>query len=872
MSRMCAALLLYCIFFVSPAVCQTPEAAPVFVSPPVAPRSVTVPPERLQPARELGPPVTVPEGEPLPQVPPPARAPVVDPTIQRQTTAQARPEATARESSELFATPEINVAGITANANPPDTVGDVGPNHYVQMVNATQFGIYDKKIQIFDKSGVLVFGPAIFGNLWPEGDICRSNRGDPIVVYDHLADRWLLSQFARPNHMCIAISQTADPTAGTWFLYTFDTRVFPDYPKFGVWPDGYYMSSYEAPNLGVYVFDRAQMVVGSPATFMKRTIAALGAPGVRDTRILPADLDGPPPAAGTPNFFVRTVDDQQDPANPRDRIEIYSATANFAGPTFAFTLIHTLTPAPFQTMLCNRNGSGFRDCIPQPDTDATVDALSNRPMMQLKFRHFSAHHSMVLNQTIDVSGSMPIPVRNEVAGIRWYELRNAGTGWSIFQQSTYAPQPADLANERQLLHRWMGSAAMDAAGNIALGYSVTNSDGNNKIFPGIGYAGRHFDDPISTLPRGENIIFNGTNSQTGGFGQRWGDYSALSVDPKDNCTFWYTTHLAGAGGTGPRPTRIASFRFDNCAKPKPRVAFKYAAKIVCGTQPDENNLRLTRGLYATAINILNPNSKAAKFSKKLALTYPPDAQEPGAVYNISIDTLKPDEALEVDCEDLKRTVFRNGMPASYIKGFVVIKSDLSLDVTGVYTTRALDVGCCTVQEDNCCAKNPDDCCGAKQNECCKPQRHRRDGARATAPGGHSSIHVEQIRERRVEEEQDPKLADLIPVPKADRPYPPEAFCRIKDKGLLITVRNQGEGAAEASVTEVLFTAVNVPVVRPTPQLAPGGETDVHFAFPPNGCTAGGELCPFRITVDRGATVTESNEANNVAQGSCLFLL
>ena len=537
MSRMCAALLLYCIFFVSPAVCQTPEAAPVFVSPPVAPRSVTVPPERLQPARELGPPVTVPEGEPLPQVPPPARAPVVDPTIQRQTTAQARPEATARESSELFATPEINVAGITANANRPDTVGDVGPNHYVQMVNATQFGIYDKKIQIFDKSGVLVFGPAIFGNLWPEGDICRSNRGDPIVVYDHLADRWLLSQFARPNHMCIAISQTADPTAGTWFLYTFDTRVFPDYPKFGVWPDGYYMSSYEAPNLGVYVFDRAQMVVGSPATFMKRTIAALGAPGVRDTRILPADLDGPPPAAGTPNFFVRTVDDQQDPANPRDRIEIYSATANFAGPTFAFTLIHTLTPAPFQTMLCNRNGSGFRDCIPQPDTDATVDALSNRPMMQLKFRHFSAHHSMVLNQTIDVSGSMPIPVRNEVAGIRWYELRNAGTGWSIFQQSTYAPQPADLANERQLLHRWMGSAAMDAAGNIALGYSVTNSDGNNKIFPGIGYAGRHFDDPISTLPRGENIIFNGTNSQTGGFGQRWGDYSALSVDPKTIARF-----------------------------------------------------------------------------------------------------------------------------------------------------------------------------------------------------------------------------------------------------------------------------------------------------------------------------------------------
>jgi hypothetical protein len=561
MSKILAALLLSSMLLVRLALCQVGEAGPVIVPPPVAPRSVTVPPERLQPPPQIGPPVTVPEGEPLPQLPPPPRAPVVDPSIQRERSPQARPGAAIRgEVAELLSSPEINVAGITANANPPDTVGDVGPNHYVQMVNATQF-------QIFDKNGVSVFGPAIFGNLWPVGDTCRANAGDPIVVYDHLADRWLLSQFAVPRHLCIAISQTADPTAGTWLLYTFDTGVFPDYPKFGVWPDGYYMSSYEGPNLGIYVFDRGTMLLGNPATFMKTTIPSLGAPGVRDTRILPADLDGAAPTAGTPNFFVRTVDDQQDPANPNDRIEIYSAAANFATSTFAFTLINTLAPAPFQIMLCNRNGSGVRDCIPQPDTSATVDALSNRPMMQLKFRNFSTHQAMVFNQTIDVSGSMPIPATNEVAGIRWYELRNTGTGWTIFQQSTYAPQPASVANENQLLHRWMGSTAMDAVGNIALAYSITNNDDNNKVFPGIRYAGRHFDDPLGTLPRGENTIFNGTNSQTGGFGQRWGDYSALSLDPKDDCTFWFTTHVAGAGGTGPRPTRIASFRFDNCTKP-----------------------------------------------------------------------------------------------------------------------------------------------------------------------------------------------------------------------------------------------------------------------------------------------------------------
>jgi hypothetical protein len=560
------------------------EAAPVIVSPPVAPQRVTAPPDTLRPSPPTGPPVTVPEGEPLPQLPPPPRAPVVDPSIQldQKGSSQTRPEAAPEGGvTELLSGPVINVAGITANANPPDTVGDVGLNHYVQMVNVTQF-------QIFNKSGVSVFGPALFGNLWPAGDPCRSNTGDPIVVYDHLADRWLLSQFATPSHMCVAISQTANPAAGTWLLYTFNTGVFPDYPKFGVWPNGYYMSSYESPNLGVYVFDRGNMLLGNPATFMKTTIPALGAPGVRDTRILPADLDGAEaPAAGSPNFFVRTVDSQQDPANPVDRIEIYSAMANFATSTFTFTLVNTLRPVAFQMMLCNRNGGGVRDCIPQPDTNATVDALSNRPMMQLKYRRFGSRQAMVFNQTIDASGSMPIRVVREVAGIRWYELRNFGLGWTIFQQSTYAPQPAGVNSENQLLHRWMGSIAMDRVGNIALAYSITNDDDNNEVFPGIRYAGRHFNDPIGTLPQGERTIINGTNSQTGGFGQRWGDYSALSLDPSDDCTFWFTTHVAGAGGTGARPTRIASFRFDNCLA---GTAMLTVRKIL--VHPDHNHLRL----------------------------------------------------------------------------------------------------------------------------------------------------------------------------------------------------------------------------------------------------------------------------------------
>jgi len=532
---------------------QTFGSTPI-ISAPVVPLKVKVDLklfEALEPGP--GPVVTVPEGEPLPDVPPPPRMRVLDPVAQIEADAPLDGRRVRRLTPPL-----VNVPGITSGSNPPDTVGDIGANHFVQMVNVTRF-------QIWDKEGNVLIGPITFGNLWPVGERCRNNAGDPIVVYDHLADRWVLTQFASPNHMCFAISLTPDPTEGSWFLYTFDVGRFPDYPKFGVWPDGYYMSSYEPPTLGVYVFDRASMLVGDPSFLVKTTIPAFGAPGVRDTRILPSDLDGPPPPEGTPNYFLRTVDDQQHPANPADRIEIFEFTADWANLFFDFVLVETLAPSPFNMMLCNRNGSGVRDCVPQPQTNSTIDALSNRPMMQLKYRNFGDYAAMVVNQTIDVSANMPVPADHEVAGIRWYELRKFEGIWTIYQEGTYARQPRDASVEQQLLHRFMGSAAMDRRGNIALGYSVANDDDDNPVFPGIRYVGRRFDDRPGVMPSAERTILDGINSQIGTFGLRWGDYSALSVDPVDDCTFWYTTHVAGLGGSGPRPTQIASFRFFNCA-------------------------------------------------------------------------------------------------------------------------------------------------------------------------------------------------------------------------------------------------------------------------------------------------------------------
>ncbi len=462
------------------------------------------------------------------------------------------------ESRHLLANTIENFAGMNSPFSPPDTVGDVGPKHYVQMVNATQY-------QIWNKTGTSLAGPLTLGNLWPVGDVCRSNTGDPIVVYDHLADRWLLTQFANPNHMCMAVSQTADPVAGTWFTYTFNTGVFPDYPKIGVWPDGYYMSSYEGANLGVYAFNRTAMLTGGAATFVKTTIPSLGTPTVRNTRILPSDLDGAAPPVGTPNYFVRTVDSQQDPLLPLDRVEVYAATPNFVAGTIAFPLVSSLITSPFETMTCNRNGQGVRDCIPQPGIVDTIDALSNRPMMQVRYRNFGTHQSMVFNQTVDVepliSGFNAV---REVAGLRWYELRKTSpvANWSIFQQGNYLPQNAVITAENQILHRWMGSSAMDGAGNIATAYSITNSNAAAPVFAGARYTSRLATAPLGTLGV-ERVIRDGVNAQGDADAtvepQRWGDYATLSVDPLDDSTFWFTTHYAGIGGVGARPTSISSF-------------------------------------------------------------------------------------------------------------------------------------------------------------------------------------------------------------------------------------------------------------------------------------------------------------------------
>lgn len=425
----------------------------------------------------------------------------------------------------------INQAGGCGNCAPPDTNGDVGPNNFVQAVNSS-FAVYSK-------TGALMYGPAAINTLWSGfGGNCQTNNdGDPIVLYDSISDRWLVSQFTAtsPYSECIAISTTGDPT-GSYYRYAFQlsNTDFPDYPHFGVFPDGYYMSvnwftngqTYAGPR--PYVFDRAKMLAGQPATF-QTTASALGS---SSGPLQPADLDGATqPAAGSPGLFLMY-------SNP---FKLYKFAVNWSTPSAStFTQSASMTPAGFTTLCATT-----RNCIQQAGTSQKLDGIGDRFMYRLVYRNMGTYESLLAVHSVKAGGTSAKPV----AGVRWYEIRNPFGAATIYQQGTYAPADG--------VSRWMGSVAMDKFGNIAIGYSVSGS----TIDPGLRYTGRLSTDTLGQMTQGENKMYSGTGFQSGV--NRWGDYSNLTVDPVDGCTFWYTNEYNNSGGWA-WGTKFGSFKLPGC--------------------------------------------------------------------------------------------------------------------------------------------------------------------------------------------------------------------------------------------------------------------------------------------------------------------
>ncbi|MDQ1347671.1 MAG: LysM peptidoglycan-binding protein [Acidobacteriota bacterium] len=427
--------------------------------------------------------------------------------------------------THLTPAPLFTFAGIgnplaCGGCSPPDTVGDVGPTHYMQMVNAT-------KLAAFNKVGTLVGGPIDLSSLWSSGD-CAADAGDPVVSYDPLADRWVLAQFNGADTLCFAVSQTANPL-GTYWIYDFQTTDFPDYFKIGVWPDGYYVSTNEA-NYNAWAFDRVKMLQGLVAGSIKAT-------GFAANFLMPADVDGivaPPP--GAPAIYYTFLDNSFHGGT--DRLELRAFDVNWVTPALStFTTIGSPAVTSFTYTVC---GFFNLSCAPQPGTGQQVDVVSEWPMFRLAYRRFPGHEALVGNFTVPVSGR---------AAPRWFELRGSGTTWTLFQQGTYDPDATTF--------RFMGSIAQDREGSIALGYSATSA----AVSPAIRFATRLAGDPAGTLGS-ESTLIAGGGSQTGS--DRWGDYSALSIDPADECTFWYTNQYYTASSGSNWATRIGAFRVPQC--------------------------------------------------------------------------------------------------------------------------------------------------------------------------------------------------------------------------------------------------------------------------------------------------------------------
>jgi len=426
----------------------------------------------------------------------------------------------------------IPFPGVACNCAPPDTNGEVGATQYVQIVN--------EGYQVFNKStGASTLGPVGISTIWSGfGGVCElAGDGDPVLLYDQLANRWLVSQFAGasvPTDECIAVSTSSDAT-GSYNRYGFHLGTnFFDYPHLSVWPDAYYMSMNVFNTAGTaflgpqpFAFDRSRMLAGQSATVVTPGITG----GSSEDPYLPADLDGSTlPPSGAPNSFV------EFPGS--GSYKVFHFHVDFSTPgNSTFTLFASPAAAGF-TLLCPTT----RSCVPQSGTTTGLDAIADRLMFRLAYRNFGDHESVVGNYTVSSGG---------VAGIRWFELRNITNGpVTKFQESTYQPDTT---------WRWMGSAAMDRNGDIAVGFSASSS----SINPQIRYAGRLVGDPLNQLAQGEAHLFDGTGSQTG-TSSRWGDYSDLTIDPVDDCTFWYTTEYYATTTSFNWRTRIGNFKFATC--------------------------------------------------------------------------------------------------------------------------------------------------------------------------------------------------------------------------------------------------------------------------------------------------------------------
>jgi len=484
----------------------------------------------------------------------------------------------------------VNIEGNGfSGVNPSDTTGTVGKNHYIQSINGSAgsiFSIYDKA------TGNKISGPTAMSNLGV--DKCKSAAGDPIVFYDEAAERYIMTEFSNEagRSLCVYVSKTDNPVSGGWHAYEFQAPEFPDYPKFGRWGDSYFVGTNEGAGPGIYALERSKMLAGQTARMQRKTAPKLA--GLQFQMLLPVDVDTiEGPDANAPGLFLRQNDDElnnkgSNNAN-QDYLELWtfdpdydnSANSKLVGPI-------KIAMSEFDSNVCTSatSSDGF-GCLTQKGASTKLDPVREVVMYRSQYRKFPTHESIVGNFVHDAG--------SDRAGLRWFELRKVGTGsWGLHQEGTYAPSDSN--------NRFMGSAAMDASGNIALAYHVAGPD----TYPGISMTGRLATDTNGTMTQTEKVLVAGTSHIAS---DRNGDYSHLSLDPVDGCTFWMTSDYGKENGQW--STRIASFKFAECSGATTTPAFTLQATNL--TQQVCANTAITPIAISTAAT--------GGFNKSISLSY-----------------------------------------------------------------------------------------------------------------------------------------------------------------------------------------------------------------------------------------------------------
>lgn len=423
---------------------------------------------------------------------------------------------------------EQNFEGDQDGSFPPDPCGDVGPDHYVQA--------YNSAYTIYDKTGTTLAGPTALNSLFTGLPGSNCNNGDPIILYDEQADRWVIVEFSLCNvddRVMVAVSQTNDPT-GSYHGYSFDTDEVPDYEKLGVWRDGYYMATNtHGSGDDIYVLERSQMLVGGAADM--QAFENPNRPTYYDDFMCvpPVDNDGTFADAGEPGIFICHADNAVTGLT-NDELWLFELDVDWSNSNnSSFQRVQRITVNAYDSNF----GSNW-DNIAQSGTDTELDAIPAVIMNAPQYRNFSSYETIVCCHTVDVG--------SDQAGIRWYELRRTTGNWYIRQQGTYAPDGHS---------RWMGSIRLNGNKEIALGYSISSS----SIVPGIRVCGQNaleYNNATGVMNVSELTVSGGTSYQTES--NRWGDYTSLNIDPSDNRTFWYT-NMTVENNHSTKQTHIASF-------------------------------------------------------------------------------------------------------------------------------------------------------------------------------------------------------------------------------------------------------------------------------------------------------------------------